>query len=87
MALQVFNIAGLIHSGRGLPFPWTSQWGLAAILAAALLRSMSLSFGWDYALFSLAIPSALIIIAFIMYIPVFLRIFIQTEATQPSPRN
>lgn len=87
MTLQVFNIAGLIHSGRTLPFPWTSQWGLAAILAAALLRSMSLSFGWDYALFSLAIPSALIIIAFIMYIPVFLRIFIQTEATQPSPRN
>ena len=87
MVMQVFNIAGLIHSGRTIPFPWTSQCGLAAILVAALLRSMSLSLGWDYALFSLVIPSALLIIAFGLSIPVFLRIFIQTEATQPSPRN
>ena len=86
MVMQIFNIAGLIHSGRDLPFPWTSQWALAAIFTAAILRSMSLSFGWSYALFSLAIPSVLIIIAFALYIPVFWRIFISTDAVPPSPR-
>lgn len=86
MVMQIFNIAGLIHSGRDLPFPWTSQWALAAIFTAAILRSMSLNFGWSYALFSLAIPSALLIIAFALYTPVFWRIFISTEAVPPSPR-
>lgn len=86
MVMQVFNIAGLIHSGRKIPYPWSSQWGLAAIFSAALLRSLSLSFGWNYALFSLAIPSALLMIAFAMYVPVFWRIFITTDAVPPSPR-
>lgn len=86
MVKQVFNIAGLIHSGRDIPFPWTSQWGLGAILLAAILRSMSLSVGWNYALFSLAIPSALLIIAFAMYIPVFWGVFTSTDAVPPSPR-
>lgn len=86
MVMQIFNIAGLIHSGRTIPFPLASQWGLAAILAASLLRSLSLSFGWNYALFSLAIPSALLIIAFAMYVPLFWRVFISTDATPPSPR-
>lgn len=86
MVMQIFNIAGLIHSGRDLPFPWTSQWALAAIFTAAILRSMSLNFGWSYALFSLTIPSALLIIAFALYIPVFWRVFISTDAVPPSPR-
>ena len=87
MVMQIFNIAGLSHSGRSIPFPWSSQWALAAILTAAILRSMSLSFGWSYALFSLAIPSALLIIAFAMYIPVFWRVFTHSEAVPPSPRS
>lgn len=87
MVMQIFNIAGLIHSARDLPFPWTSQCALAAILTAAILRSISLNLGWSYALFSLAIPSALLIIAFALYIPVFWRIFIRTDAVPPSPRT
>ena len=87
MVMQIFNIAGLLHSGRELPFPLTSQWALTAILLAAILRSISLNFGWNYALFSLAIPSALLIIAFALYIPVFWRIFISTETVPPSPRS
>ncbi|WP_432786585.1 hypothetical protein AAEX37_00683 [Oligella sp. MSHR50489EDL] len=87
MVMQVFNIAGLIHSGLTIPYPKSSQWALAAIVIAALLRSMSLQLGWSYALFSLAIPSALLIVAFtLFYIPVFWRIFISTEAVAPSPR-
>ena len=87
MVMQIFNIAGLLHSGRELPFPLTSQWALTAILLAAILRSISLNFGWNYALFSLAIPSALLIIAFALYIPVFWRIFVSTETVPPSPRS
>lgn len=87
MVMQIFNIAGLIHSGRTIPFPRSSQWGLAAILAASLLRSLSLSFGWNYALFSLAIPSTLLIIAFAMYVPLFWRVFTSTDAVPPSPRT
>ncbi|NLB31039.1 MAG: NnrS family protein [Alcaligenaceae bacterium] len=86
MVMQIFNIAGLIHSGRDLPFPWISQWAFAVIFTAAMLRSMSLNFRWSHALLSLVIPSTLLIIAFALYIPVFWRVFISTEAVPPSPR-
>lgn len=87
MAMQVFNIAGLLHSGCELPFPRSSQWALGAIILAALLRALSLSLGLNYGLFALVIPNLLLIMAFAVYIPVFWRIFIRHDAIQPSPRN
>lgn len=36
--LAVLSIAGLFHTGRDFPFPWTAKTAMALLMAAALLR-------------------------------------------------
>ncbi len=75
MLMQVFSIAGAVHSSLKLHYPATSRLALALILAAALSRSLGVYAGLDYALAVFRLPALLLAAAFWLYLPVYWRIF------------
>lgn len=84
MVYQVFNIAGLRHSNRDLIYPLTSRVGLVCLLLAALSRSLAVGLSWNYVYFAVYLPNVLLVLAFLMYLPVFYRIFIRYPAATPA---
>lgn len=89
MVMQAFSIAGTVHSSLNLPYPNTSRISLIFIFFAALSRSfaglISNNFDVSYTLLAWNLPAIFVSLAFIIYIPVFARIFILNPALPPSP--
>lgn len=84
IAYQIFNTAGLRHSNRELVYPFSSRVALLCLLLAALSRSVALGLGGDYLYFAVYLPTALLAVAFLLYLPVFYRIFTRYPATVPG---
>lgn len=84
MIYQVFHIAGLRHSHCALIYPHISRMGLFLILLAAFSRSLAVALGGNYVWFAIYLPSLLISLALMIYIPVFYQIFIKNPASVPS---
>ena len=89
MLMQVFSIAGAVHSSLKLHYPATSRLSLALILAAALSRSLGVYAGLDYALAVFRLPALLLAAAFWLYLPVYWRIFRRHPplAVQPAAKQ
>ena len=89
MLMQVFSIAGAVHSSLKLHYPATSRLSLALILAAALSRSLGVHAGLDYALAVFRLPALLLVAAFWLYLPVYWRIFRRHPplAVQPAAKQ
>ncbi|MDO5638624.1 MAG: NnrS family protein [Neisseria sp.] len=75
MLMQVFGIAGAVHSSLPLHYPKSNRISQMLIAAAALSRSAAVAGGADYALFALWLPGILLWLAFWLYIPVYWQIF------------
>lgn len=84
MTYQVFNIAGLRHSNRCLIYPRLSRAALLFLLLAALSRSLAVGLRWDYLHFAVYLPNILVVLAFMIYLPVFYRIFMRYAAAAPG---
>ncbi len=84
MIYQIFNIAGLRHSGRELIYPIINRLALLCLLLAALSRSLGVGFGGNYTWFAIYFPSLLVSSAFLVYLPIFYRIFMKYPATSPD---
>ena len=89
MLMQVFSIAGAVHSSLKLHYPATSRLSLALILATALSRSLGVYAGLDYALAVFRLPALLLAAAFWLYLPVYWRIFRDNPplAVQPAAKQ
>lgn len=88
MLYQVINIAGLRHSNRHLAYPLTSRLALLALIIASLSRATGDLFPLAYYLHAkIYLPNLLVALAFCLYFPVFYRIFVRYEATQPQKND
>lgn len=83
MLMQVFSIAGAVHSSLKLHYPLSSRIGLLLIAGAAFSRTAA-SAQWPqhYPWFAFYLPAALLSSAFILYLITYLRIF---TANPPLP--
>ncbi len=85
MVYQVFNIAGLRHSDLELCYPQSSRFALLCLLLAGLSRSLGVGLLPQYYVWTAVyIPGLLVATAFIIYLPVFYRLFIRYKAIEPG---
>ncbi len=85
MAYQVFVIAGLRHSDRDLRYPTVSRLALLCLVLAAASRSLAVvAFPAHYLYFAIYLPNGFVVVAFLLYLPVFYRIFVRYQATVPK---
>ncbi len=84
MIYQVFNIAGLRHSGLDLIYPAISRLGLFCLLLATISRSLGVGLGGNYLWFAVYLPGIFVSLAFIFYAPIFYRIFMRYPAILPE---
>ncbi|MDO4878740.1 MAG: NnrS family protein, partial [Neisseria sp.] len=75
MLMQVFSIAGAVHSSLKLHYPPSSRLSLFLIALAAFSRCLGVPLGWDYAWTVMYLPALLLSAAFLLYIPAYWRIF------------
>lgn len=95
MLMQVFSIAGAVHSSLKLHYPPASRAALLLIAAAALSRSAAAA-RWPqhYEWLAFYLPAVLLSAAFMLYLPVYLKIFIANPplpvtpaGTEPQPET
>lgn len=83
MLMQVFAIAGAVHSSLALHYPRPIRLAMLLIAAAACSRALlTNAFPQHYPLLALYLPALLLTAAFAIYLPLYTRIFI---ANPPLP--
>lgn len=88
MLMQVFSIAGAVHSSLKLHYPTASRAGLLLIAGAALSRSGAAAY-WPqyYEWLVFYLPAVLLSSAFLLYLAAYLRIFIAHPPLPVTPAD
>ena len=88
MLMQVFSIAGAMHSSLKLHYLFTSRTGLLLITGAAFSRSAAAAYWLQYyEWLAFYLPAVLLLLAFMLYLPVYLRIFIANPPLPVTPTH
>lgn len=87
MLMQVFSIAGAVHSSLKLHYPPSSRISLFLIALAAVCRCFGTVFGWDYVWSAMYLPALFLSAAFLLYVPVYWRIFMSNPPLAVEARE